>query len=45
LPIGERFAVICVTAAVWTPRVTFLVLLAWGGLAVLYGNAGRVRRS
>ena len=45
LPIGERFAVICVTAAVWTPRVTFLVLLAWGGFAVLYGNAGRVRRS
>ena len=45
LPIGERFAVICVTAAVWTPRTTFLVLLAWGGLAVLYGNVGRVRRS
>lgn len=45
LPIGERFAVICVTAAVWTPRVTFLVLLAWGGFAVLYGNAGRVLRS
>jgi phosphatidylglycerophosphate synthase len=45
LPIGERFAVICVTAAVWTPRATFLVLLTWGGLAVLYGNAGRVMRS
>jgi phosphatidylglycerophosphate synthase len=45
LPIGERFAVICVTAAVWTPRTTFLVLLVWGGFAVLYGNAGRVLRS
>lgn len=45
LPIGERFAVICVTAAVWTPRVTFLTLLVWGGLAAVYGNAGRVLRS
>jgi phosphatidylglycerophosphate synthase len=45
LPIGDRFAVICVTAAVWSPRITFLVLLAWGGLAAVYGNAGRVLRS
>lgn len=45
LPIGERFAVICVTSAVWTPRVTFLVLLAWGGFAAVYGNVGRVLRS
>ena len=32
-PIGERFAVISITAALFTPRVTFIVLLAWGGLA------------
>jgi hypothetical protein len=44
-PIGERFAVICVTAAVWGPRTTFVVLLAWGGFALLYTSAGRVLRS
>jgi phosphatidylglycerophosphate synthase len=45
LPIGERFAVICVTALFWSPRTTFLVLLVWGAVAVCYGNAGRLRRS
>lgn len=45
LPIGERFAIICVTAALWSPRTTFLVLLIWGAVAVVYGNAARVRRS
>jgi len=44
-PIGERFAVICVTAAVWGPRTTFIVLLAWGGFALVYTSAGRVLRS
>lgn len=45
LPIGERFAVICLTAAVWTPRVTFVTLLVWGGVAAAYGNTGRLLRS
>src|SRR5919204_3165627 len=35
-PIGERFLAISLTAAVFTPRITFIVLLAWGGLATLY---------
>ncbi|MGH3345069.1 MAG: CDP-alcohol phosphatidyltransferase family protein [Carbonactinosporaceae bacterium] len=45
LPIGERFALISVTAAVWNPRVTFLALLVWGGVALTYGLAGRFLRS
>jgi hypothetical protein len=44
-PIGERFAVISITAALFTPRVTFVAWLAWGGLAVLYTQTGRVLRS
>ena len=32
LPIGERFAVISVMAAFFTPSVTFVVLLGWGAL-------------
>jgi Family of unknown function (DUF5941)/CDP-alcohol phosphatidyltransferase len=44
-PIGERFAVISITAALFTPRVTFIVLLAWAGLAALYTQTGRVLRS
>jgi hypothetical protein len=44
-PIGERFAVISITAALFTPRVTFIAWLAWGGLAVLYTQTGRVLRS
>ncbi len=43
-PIGERFAVVCVTAALWTPRTTFIVLLTWGGFALLYTSTGRVLR-
>ena len=31
LPIGERFALISLTAALFDARVTFLALLAWGG--------------
>src|SRR5699024_5009311 len=45
LPIGERFALISVTAAVFTPLVTFVALLVWGGLALLYQLTGRIMRS
>jgi hypothetical protein len=45
LPIGERFALISITAAVWTPRVTFLALLIWGGAALTYQLTGKVLRS
>lgn len=45
LPIGERFALICVLAAVTTPRTTLIAVLAWGGLAACYTLAGRVFRS
>jgi hypothetical protein len=44
-PIGERFAVISITAALFTPRVTFIAWLAWGGFALLYTQTGRVLRS
>jgi phosphatidylglycerophosphate synthase len=44
-PIGERFAAISVTAALFDARTTFIVLLAWGGFAALYTVAGRVLRS
>jgi hypothetical protein len=44
-PIGERFAVICVTAALFTPRTTFVVLLAWGTFALLYTSTGRTLRT
>lgn len=45
LPIGERFALICLTAALWNARVTFLALLTWGSLAAAYTLTGRVLRS
>jgi CTP:molybdopterin cytidylyltransferase MocA len=44
-PIGERFAVISITAALFDPRVTFIALLTWGGLAALYTQTGRVLRT
>jgi phosphatidylglycerophosphate synthase len=44
-PIGERFAVISLTAALATPRTTFVVLLAWGVFAFVYALAGRVLRA
>ncbi len=44
-PIGERFAAIAVTAALFGPRTTFVVLLAWGGFAALYTVSGRLLRS
>jgi len=43
-PIGERFAAISLTAALFSPHTTFVVLLAWGGFAALYEVAGRARR-
>lgn len=45
LPIGERFALISVTAAVWGPRTTFSALLVWGSFALLYSLTGRTLRS
>jgi len=44
-PIGERFAVISLTAALATPRVTFVVVLALGGVATLYALTGRTIRA
>jgi hypothetical protein len=44
-PIGERFAVISITAALWDARVTFVVLLAWGAFGIAYTFAGRFLRS
>jgi phosphatidylglycerophosphate synthase len=44
-PIGERFAAISITAALFTPRTTFVFLLAWGSFAALYTFAGRLLRS
>ena len=45
LPIGERFALISITAALTTPRTTFAALLSWGTVAALYTTVGRVMRS
>ncbi|MER7207017.1 CDP-alcohol phosphatidyltransferase family protein [Streptosporangium sp. NPDC000239] len=45
LPIGERMALIAVTAALFDARVTFLALLGWGCVAMLYTLSGRVARS
>src|SRR3954451_21888537 len=44
-PIGERFALISLTAALFSPRVTFIALLAWGGFAAGYVLIGRALRS
>jgi hypothetical protein len=44
-PIGERFALISITAALFSARVTFVALLTWGGLALAYTHAGRVLRT
>ena len=35
-PIGERFAAISLTAALFIPRTTFVVLLVWGGVGGIY---------
>jgi hypothetical protein len=44
-PIGERFALISITAAIWSARTTFIAWLVWGGFAATYGFLGRVLRS
>jgi phosphatidylglycerophosphate synthase len=44
-PIGERFATVSITAALFTARTTFVVVLAWGGFAAVYSLAGRLLRS
>ncbi|WP_169979073.1 CDP-alcohol phosphatidyltransferase family protein [Microbispora sp. H10836] len=44
-PIGERFAAIAITAAFFDPRVTFLTLIVWGGVAATYTLTGRLLRS
>jgi hypothetical protein len=44
-PIGERFAVISLMAALTTPRTTLIVVLAIGSAAALYSITGRVLRS
>jgi hypothetical protein len=44
-PIGERFALISITAGIWSARTTFIAWLAWAGFAVTYGFLGRVLRS
>lgn len=44
-PIGERFAAISITAAIWSAHTTFVVLLVWGIIAAIYGLTGRVLRS
>lgn len=45
LPIGERMALIAITAGVFNARVTFVALLGWGGVAALYTLVGRIARS
>ena len=44
-PIGERFAVISVTAIVASPTLTFQILLVWGAIAAAYTTTGRVLRA
>ena len=44
-PIGERFAVISITAALFSAQTVFIVLLVWGGFAAAYVLAGRTLRS
>jgi hypothetical protein len=45
LPAGERLALIAVTSVFFGPRLTFLLLLAWGVLAAGYVLAGQLTRS
>ncbi|MEU7832220.1 CDP-alcohol phosphatidyltransferase family protein [Nonomuraea sp. NPDC049129] len=45
LPIGERMALIAITAGVYNARVTFVALLGWGGVATVYLLLGRIARS
>ena len=45
LPIGERFALVSLTAAVASPRTTFVALLVWGGVGGAYAQAVRIVQS
>jgi phosphatidylglycerophosphate synthase len=45
LPIGERFALISLVAALTSPRTTFVVLLAWGTVAAVYTLSARLLMS
>ncbi|MEV0406267.1 CDP-alcohol phosphatidyltransferase family protein [Actinoallomurus sp. NPDC050550] len=45
LPIGERFALIALTAMFFNAHVTFIALLSWGAVAAFYTVAGRFLRS
>jgi phosphatidylglycerophosphate synthase len=45
LPIGDRYVLMSVTAALFDARITFIALLVWSALAVLYANTGRILRS
>jgi len=45
LPIGERFALISLCAALFNAKVTFVALLTWGLLAAAYTLTGRILRS
>jgi hypothetical protein len=44
-PIGERFAAIAITAALFDARITFLTLVIWGTVAATYTLTGRLMRS
>jgi hypothetical protein len=44
-PAGERYAVIVLTSVFFGPRLTFLALIGWGGLAAGYLLAGQITRS
>jgi phosphatidylglycerophosphate synthase len=44
-PIGERFAVISLAAAIGSARAALIAVLAWGGLAAVYTVAGRSLRA
>ncbi len=45
MPIGDRWLVIAVAAAIWGPKVAFIVLLGCMGLALAYVFAGRTLRT
>ncbi len=45
LPIGERWLIISVCAAVSGPRAVFVVLLALGWFSAIYATTGRVLRA
>jgi len=44
-PIGERFALISITAALFSAHTVFVALLVWGGFAAAYILTGRTLRS